>query len=89
MRLTIKDIRNYFILKKEIGDNTGKDIRNLCGLKKDFKAVKNKIIRDIRKLFEHEEEDYYKPVRVGDLWSNNYFEYESISDRTISWRISE
>ena len=89
MRLTIKDIRNYFILKKEIGDNTGKDIRNLCGLKKDFKAVKNRIIRDIRKLFEHEEEDYYKPVRVGDLWSNNYFEYESISDRTISWRISE
>ena len=89
MRLTIKDIRNYFILKKEIGGNTGKDIRNLCGLKKDFKAVKNRIIRDIRKLFENEEEDYYKPVRVGDLWSNNYFEYESISDRTISWRISE
>ena len=31
------------------------------------------IIRNIRNLFEHEE-DYYKPVSVGDLWSNNHIE---------------
>ena len=36
------------------------------------------IIRDIRNLFEHEEEkNYYKLVRVGNFWSNNYFECES------------
>ena len=32
-------------------------------------------------MFEHEEEDYYKPVRVGNFWSNNYIEYKSTGDR--------
>ena len=36
------------------------------------------ITRDIRNLFEHEEEDYYKPVRAGNSFSNNYIEYERI-----------
>ena len=27
-----------------------------------------------------EEEDYYKPVRVDDFYSNNYVEYESSRD---------
>ena len=27
----------------------------------------------------HGEEDYYKPVRVGTFWSNNYIEYERSS----------
>ena len=61
----MKHARNIFRLKKEINDTT----------------VKDRIIRDIRNLFEHEEEDYYKPVRVGNFWSNNYIEYESIDDR--------
>ena len=33
-------------------------------------------MRDIKNLFEHEEEDYYKPVKVGNSWSNNYIEYK-------------
>ena len=51
--------------------------------------MKDREIRDIRNFFEHEEEDYYKPVRVGNFWSNNYFEYESNRDRnkTISIEI--
>ena len=28
-----------------------------------------------------EEEGYYKLVRIGNFWSNNYVEYESNSDR--------
>ena len=39
------------------------------------------MIRDIRNHFEHEEEDYYKPVRVGNFWSNKYIEYKSKSNR--------
>ena len=39
------------------------------------------MIRDIRNHFEHEEEDYYKPVRIGNFWSNEYTEYKSKSDR--------
>ena len=38
--------------------------------RKKTKPLKT-IIRDIRNLFEHEE-DSYEPVRVGKFWSNNY-----------------
>ena len=39
------------------------------------------IIRYIRELFEHEQEDYYKSIIVVNFWSNNYIEYESKGDR--------
>ena len=45
------------------------------------------MLRDIRNLFEHEEEEsYYKPIRVGNFWINNYIEYKSNddSDKTLS-----
>ena len=63
-----------------------KDIRNLFRLKKETKANKKKIIRDIRNLFEHEEEVCYKPVRVGKFWDNNHIEYENNGDinKTLS-----
>ena len=48
---------------KKIEDNIIKDIRNLFKLKKENKAIKYKVIRDIRYLVEHEEEAYYKSVR--------------------------
>ena len=64
-------------MKKEIDSTTVKDIRSLFRLKKENEAIKDRIIRDIRYLFEHEEEDYCKPVRVGNFWSNTYIEYES------------
>ena len=38
--------------------------------------IQNRIIRDIRNLFEHQD-DYYKPVRACNFWSNNYNEYKS------------
>ena len=49
--------------------------------KKENEAIKERVIRDIRNLFENEEEDYYKPVQVGNFWSNNYIEYGSNDDR--------
>ena len=33
-----------------------KDIRNLFRLEKETKAIKNRILRDTKNLFEHEEE---------------------------------
>ena len=67
----IKDIRNLFRLKRKIENQQKyilniyytaiKDIRKLFRLKKEKEAIKARIIRDIRNLFEHEE-DYYKPV---------------------------
>ena len=36
----------------------------------------------LKTFFEHEEEEnYYKPVRVGSFQCNNYIEYESNGDR--------
>ena len=39
------------------------------------KIVKDRLIRDIRTLFEQEEEDHFKPQRVSNFWNNNYIEY--------------
>ena len=48
-----------------------KDIRNLFTLEKETKAIKDRVLRDIKNLFENEE-DYYKPVIVNNFRSNNY-----------------
>ena len=77
----IKDIRNLFRLKKELNYTTIKDITNIFRLEKETKAIKDRIIRDIKRLFEHEEQNYYKWVRVNNFWSNNYIAYESNSDK--------
>ena len=53
-------------------ENITKSIRNLFILKKGNKEINDKIIRDIT-LFE-QEGDYYKPIRVGNIWNNNYIE---------------
>ena len=39
------------------------------------------MIRDIRKLFQKEKEDYWKLVGVENFWSRNYIEYESNRNR--------
>ena len=40
------------------------------------------ILSHIRNLFENEEEENYcKPVKVSNFWSNNYIEYEGNDDR--------
>ena len=61
-----------------MGGNKIRNVRNLLILKKN-KKIKDRIIRDTSNLFE-QEEDHYKPVRVGNSWSNNYIEYESNGD---------
>ena len=46
-----------------------------------------RIVGDISNLFEHEED--YKPVSVGNFWSNNYIENESNGDRNKTLSIEE
>ena len=65
---------------KQSEENIVKSIRNLFKLKKEKEEIKERIIRDIRKIFYQEEKDYYKPI-VGNFWNNNYTEYESSGDR--------
>ena len=38
-------------------------------MKKENEVIRGRIIRDIRNLFEHKEEDY----QVGNFWKNNFF----------------
>ena len=47
---------------------------------KTIKAIHEKIIRAIRKLFE-QEEDYNKLVRVDNFYCKNILEYESNSEK--------
>ena len=47
------------------------------------------MIRDNKNLFEPEKEDYYKPIRVGNFYSNSSIEYESNSDRNKTFSIKE
>ena len=49
-------------------------------LVKKKKKKSKTVIRDIRTLFEQEED--YKPKRVSNFWNNNYIEYESNGDET-------
>ena len=56
-------------------------------LKKENEAIKDRIIRDIKTLFR--QEDYYKPVRAGNFWDNNYIEYESNGERNKNLSIKE
>ena len=68
---------NCKLSRKKIDGTLIKDISNLFWLKKEKEAIRNKIIRDIRNIFEHEEENFGKPEKVDTFWSNNYIEYES------------
>ena len=46
-------------------ENVIKDVRTLFRLEKQTKSIKDRILRDIKNRFVHEEENYYKPVRVS------------------------
>ena len=86
----IRNIRNPFILKnkKEIIDRITRDFlwnRRSKRRKKEIRRkteynktlVKDRLIRDIRTLFE-QGEDYCKIIN---FWNNNYIEYESNGDK--------
>ena len=58
-------------------------------MKKQNETITDRIIRNVSNLFEHEEKDYHKPVRVGNFQINNYIEYESNSDRNKTLSVVE
>ena len=77
----IKDIKNIFRLRKEIDNSAIKGITK----KKENETIKDWIIRDIKSLFE-QENNYYKPIRVGNLWNDSFIEYESNSDKKNQYK---
>ena len=78
----VKDIRNLFRLKKELNYTAIKDVRSLFRQKKETKAIKDRILRDIKNLFEHiEKGTFYNPVTISNFWSKTYIKYEKSSVR--------
>ena len=57
-------------------DNIIKDTKSLFRLQ-IYKGIKGKIIRNIRTLFESDEENSYKSVSIGNAFNSFYNEYES------------
>ena len=51
--------------------------KNNYNLKKVINPIKEKIIRDIRNLFQEEEENYHKPEELDKLYNKNFIIYES------------
>ena len=50
--------------------------------KNNDRLTKDRVIRDIRALFEPEEEkDYYKPKRESNFWNNDFIEHTSNGDK--------
>ena len=62
-----------------------KDIKKVFRLKKEIKEIKDIVFRNIKHLFrfKKEEKNYYKPVRVKNVWSNDYIEYKSNGDKKV------
>ena len=52
------------------------------------RIIRDRIIRDIRILFE-EEEDYYKPKIVSNFWNNIYIKFESNGDMNKNVSLAE
>ena len=61
----IKDISHFFRLKEELNYTTIKDIRILFRLGKETKAIKDRILGDIKNIFEHEEENHNNSIRIS------------------------
>ena len=57
-----------------------KNIKSLFGLK-NKKGINDKILTDIRTLYESDKEGYYKTIRIGNALRNDYTEYESNGDK--------
>ena len=85
---TIKDIEIFLDQKKKMKKLKTEylDIRNILRLEKENKAIEDIILRNIRNLFENQEEkQYYKPVRVSKFWSNHIdCKYKSDRSKTLS-----
>ena len=69
--------------------NVIKNIRNNLNLKKENEATKDKMISEIRNLFESRNEDYHEPIRVSSFYSNDCIDYKSNGYRDKDLSIKE
>ena len=63
-------------------ENIIKNTKYIFRLEKETKGIEDRKLIDIKDVFEN----YYKPVKVNNFWSNNYIEFKSNDnrDKTLS-----
>ena len=67
-----KKKKKHYEKIKQSEDNIIKDARNLFQVLKENEVIRDKIIRDIRTLFESEKKkNHYEPVRVVNFLTSN------------------
>ena len=76
-------------IERNIAIEIIKGIRNLFKKKKKDNGIKDKIIRDIRTLFETEGKNYYEPVRISNAFDDNFIEYGSNTGKDERLSIEE
>ena len=76
------------IERNTIEDNIIKDLKNFLILKKEYEGIEDRVIRIIR-IFESEEENFSKPVRICNAFSNNYIDYETNVDKSKTLSVKE
>ena len=81
----IRDIQKLFEPEEERKERKESEKKT----KQNERIIKEKIIRDIRILFEQEEKDSYKPKRINSFWNSNYIEYESNGDKNRNLSLDE
>ena len=75
-------------MKKELNHTAIKYIRTLSRREKETRAIKERILRDIKR-HEKEEENCYKPIGASNVSSIIYIEQESNSDRSKTLSVEE
>ena len=58
-------------------------------MRKETEAIKDRIIRDNKDLFKHNEGNYFKETRVSKFWSNNYIDHKSNGDKNTTLSVEE
>ena len=53
------------------------------------RLIKDITIRDIKTLFEQQQQDYYQRKRVSNFWNNNYIAYKSNGARNRNLSLDE
>ena len=81
-----KNVKSFTKLyrKKWIEYNIIKDVRNLFKFERKGNAIKNKVLRELRALFESDEDGYYKLIKTVNAFSSKYIEYKSNGDKDKS-----
>ena len=54
---------------------------NIIKTEKKENDIEDSVFTDARFLFESDEIDYYKPIRIGNAFSKSYVEYESNAEK--------